>query len=493
MSSDPDVIKAVTSGERCEYCKKAGYGACVTKKSIAGGERALKADLLIVDNKIARIDAQGIKPESAETTVIDCTGKIVSPGFVDTHHHMWQTQLRGRHANDLFLDYMPKGNLAGKLFTPEDIFWGELGGVPGGHRRRNDDGASRAISATAASGIRSYFCYCPTMRLESWSTPLQFSQELMPDWLNVQLASLAEKQPFGDGRVRLGFAFEGYFLPQEYVSAIFEKVRASGVKLITSHYGRGPYWGQSSVVGTLSAYGLLKDDILLSHANGATPEDARLLTEANVHTSSTPDTELQMALGMPVCFRDDMISHASLGVDCHTSNSGILSQMRLALQSARGTTNQTFVAAGKVPRSMKHTAEEAFNLGTIKGARAVAMESEIGSIAVGKLADLVIWDGESPALVCAAEHDPVAAIVLHASVGDIDTVIVDGKIRKRGGKLVPVDVGDGKTMEWKEVAKELLVSRARIEKEHQKLDFAAATAGVMQLFQISPETLVDSV
>ncbi|KAF7298348.1 5-methylthioadenosine/S-adenosylhomocysteine deaminase n1 [Mycena kentingensis (nom. inval.)] len=106
---------------------------------------------------------------------------------------------------------------------------------------------------------------------------------------------------------------------------------------------------------------------------------------------------------------------------------------------------------------------------------------------------LYIWDGESPALVCGAEHDPVAAIVLHASVGDIDTVTVEGKIRKRGGKLVPVDVGDGKTMEWNEVAKELLVSRKRIENEHQKLDFAAATAGVMQLFQISPETLVDSV
>ena len=70
------------------------------------------------------------------------------------------------------------------------------------------------------------------------------------------------------------------------------------------------------------------------------------------------------------------------------------------------------------------------------------MESELGSIAVGKLADLVIFDARSPSMICAAEQDAVAAIVMHASVRDIETVIVDGKVRKLGGKLVPVDVGE---------------------------------------------------
>ena len=64
--------------------------------------------LLIEGNKIAQIAPQ-IAPLSAETQVIDCTGKIVSPGFVDTHHHLWQTQLKGRHANHTLLEYMPTG------------------------------------------------------------------------------------------------------------------------------------------------------------------------------------------------------------------------------------------------------------------------------------------------------------------------------------------------------------------------------------------------
>jgi cytosine/adenosine deaminase-related metal-dependent hydrolase len=54
--------------------------------------------------------------------------KIISPGFVDTHHHLWQTQLKGRHANELLLEYMASGNLQSSNYTREDLYWGQLGG-----------------------------------------------------------------------------------------------------------------------------------------------------------------------------------------------------------------------------------------------------------------------------------------------------------------------------------------------------------------------------
>lgn len=55
-------------------------------------------------------------------------GKIISPGFVDTHHHVWQTLLKGRHADQTLLQYLPAGNFTAALHSPQDVFWGQLAG-----------------------------------------------------------------------------------------------------------------------------------------------------------------------------------------------------------------------------------------------------------------------------------------------------------------------------------------------------------------------------
>ena len=65
--------------------------------------------LLIEGNKITRIAAQ-IDPPSESTEVIDCTAKLITPGFIDTHHHVWQTQVKGRHADHGLLEYMAPGS-----------------------------------------------------------------------------------------------------------------------------------------------------------------------------------------------------------------------------------------------------------------------------------------------------------------------------------------------------------------------------------------------
>ena len=115
-------------------------------------------DVLIEGNVIRKI-APGILDSLGPSTadhgikIIDCVGKIVSPGFVDTHHHLWQTQLKGRHAEQNLLGIMssgkhialifrlfrsaagaksltntPLGNMACYSFEPEDIYWGQLAG-----------------------------------------------------------------------------------------------------------------------------------------------------------------------------------------------------------------------------------------------------------------------------------------------------------------------------------------------------------------------------
>lgn len=67
----------------------------------------VQADILIKGNKIERISAT-IRAEPG-MEVLDCKNKIVAPGFIDTHRHMWSTALRGRHGDDLMEDYVSRG------------------------------------------------------------------------------------------------------------------------------------------------------------------------------------------------------------------------------------------------------------------------------------------------------------------------------------------------------------------------------------------------
>lgn len=213
----------------------------------------------------------------------------------------------------------------------------------------------------------------------------------------------------------------------------------------------------------LTKYSLMDKDILLSHCNGITASETSSVLSAGAHISSTPTTELQMGLGSPICFQEHLTEISSLGIDCHSAtSSSIIEQARLALQYTRGVHNQRSLDTSS-PLSMDTTTLQAFNLATVKGARAIGMADMIGSIAVGKFADLVFWDMRSPGMIVASEQDPVAAIVHHSSLRDVWGVMVDGVFRKREGMLAPVDVDGGRMMEWEDIAGEVLRSRVRIE------------------------------
>ena len=88
-----------------------------------------------------------------------------------------------------------------------------------------------------ASGIRSTYGYCPTPQVSSWTPDLAFAQDVIPPWVMETFEQLGKEAPFGEnGRVRLGFAFDGLFLPDEMVKNIFTSARSKGAQLITLHY-----------------------------------------------------------------------------------------------------------------------------------------------------------------------------------------------------------------------------------------------------------------
>lgn len=120
-----------------------------------------------------------------------------------------------------------------------------------------------------------------------------------------------------------------------------KKLEVNKVQLITYHYSRVPEQGTTSQTVELQGLGILDGRFLVSHGGNPSQEDADIYKRFGMHVSSTPSTELQMAMGSPVAaFRDDlgddMPRCCSLGIDCHSNNSAFIpGEARLGLQSAR--------------------------------------------------------------------------------------------------------------------------------------------------------------
>lgn len=125
-------------------------------------------------------------------------------------------------------------------------------------------------------------------------------------------------------------------------------------------------------------------------------------------------------------------------------------QMRLMLQSQRHLEHESQPGP---PLSMHRRCADVLEMATLGGAKAVGLESVIGSISPGKRADLLLIRCDSTRLV--PVHDPIGAIVQYANASDIDTVFIDGRIVKAHGKLTMV--------EWPRIREELRTSTARIQ------------------------------
>ncbi|KAL9057147.1 MAG: hypothetical protein Q9162_002475 [Coniocarpon cinnabarinum] len=491
-----------------------------------------KSDVLVEGPKIIRIAPE--IPTSKASTILDCHNKIISPGFIDTHHHVWQTQLKGQHANQTLRQYLSTGCFASFFYNAEDVFWGELSGtlealdsgtttvVDHSHANYSPDHSYAAVAATIASGIRSVFAYSPTPRAKCYKPKFELNFDVFPSWVMETFDKLAAHAPFANGRVLLGFGMDvGSFMPKEVLQPIFEHVVAAGAQLQTIHDTAGPsYASQTGRLYTLKEKGLLdpKMPTILSHANNLDAGAVSDLRQYNVWISNTPTSELQMGMvkvenPMPVALSDPALApYSSIGIDCHSMASAFMpSQLRELMQATRIHRHHEIYKQGKWYRALDGstrtgegfpTTEQAFNVATLGGARATGLADRIGRIKEGFAADLVIWDCLSPSMLAAAEQDPLAAIIFHSSIRDISGVLVDGIVRKWDGRLLDIEV-DSKALpgplakyhlpnrtEWSQVAAAVMNSRSRVYQEQEGVDWAQAEEAVAGVFNMNMETMV---
>ena len=191
---------------------------------------------------------------------------------------------------------------------------------------------------------------------------------------------------------------------------------------------------------SLAEQRLLGPDINLVHANFLTPEEFRAIANNGASVSITPEVEMQMGLGLPptgaaLAARANM----NIGTDVVTGvSTDMFTQMRFLIQTQRALTNDTFHKREAMPDKLVMTARQALELATIKSAQCFGLDGRIGSLTPGKEADIVLLRKTDINMRAAA--DPISAIVLHAGVANVDTVIVGGNIVKQNGKLTHRDL-----------------------------------------------------
>ena len=442
-----------------------------------------QGDVLIVDDRIAQIDHRIDAPDAE---VIDATNMIVSPGYVDTHRHIWQTQLRTVATDWSLFDYFVQmRSIYSGFYNPEDAYLGNHIGalealnagittiVDHCHILNSPDHSDEAVRGLDEAGIRGIFCYGLFENPPNWTAT---ELNLAEGWRQEDARRLRSTRfSSDDDRLVFGFA------PTEVTATDFDTTcaeiafaRELSARRISCHVSMGSYDQGLELVRRFGEAGILADDLLFVHGATLTDEELKWMADTGAAVSATPETELQMAMGHPVAVRASQAGvRTSLGIDIVSNYSGDMqAQMRLLLQAQRGVENSQLNGPLK---EVRFKAREVLDMATMGGATALGWDSRIGSLTPGKQADLIMTSCSSINMVPCI--DPVGALVLNANAADVDSVFVAGKRVKKDGQLIDVN--------WPHLATQLRQSSQRIVDGFHSIDRKAIETAAGAMFGFS--------
>ena len=405
------------------------------------------ADILVDGNRIA-----DIRPDiaAADAQVIDARGMIAMPGLVNAHHHTWETGLRGIAADWAGTDYRDHMHYGMALrFEAEDNYaatlFGALAQIDGGttalfdwcHNLRNSEMADASIDALEESGIRAVFGHGMAKPKPVVGTAPYWEKPHSRDEIHrLRTGRLSDDER----KVTLAMAILGPDLgTYEVACADIRLAREYGLLSSAHTWGRP---GQRMVpdgMRRLAAEGLLGQDHNVVHGNNLDDGELKIILDAGCTVTATPLAEMLTADRTASLGRVAALGgHPSLGTDLapHFSAS-MLPVMRHAFLHQREADNRSLAANGLWPPA-RHatTTRDVMAWATQGGAKALRLDDRIGTLTPGKRADLVLVRTDSMHMQGVLPAGNLAhAVVMYAESSDVDTVIIDGIIRKRAGKL----------------------------------------------------------
>ena len=391
-----------------------------------------RGDVLVEGDRIVAV---GPALSKGEVEVIDATDMIVMPGFVDSHRHIWEGLLRNI-GTDVPLEGRTSyiSSVLHKLapaFRPEDAYVGNLvsalGAIDAGittlldwsHIQGSPAHTDAVIQALNDSGLRAVFAY----GFPWWGK----WEERQPSWF---VRAATEHFSTKDQKLTLALAAPGPEFTDFEVTRDHWKLARETDARITTHVGVGSY-GQDGKVQEFGEGGLLGPDTTYIHCTTLNDTEIQMIVDTGGTVSLASPVEMMMGHGMPPIQKFlDRGLRPSLSVDVETNVPGdMFNQMRsvLGLQRAIASTE------GKTPVAAREVLEYA----TVEGARANGLDAKVGTLTPGKQADLIML--RTDRINVTPLNDPATAVVTGMDTGNVDTVLIAGRVMKRHGRLLHVD------------------------------------------------------
>ena len=397
-------------------------------------------DVLIEQDRISAV-RPGLDTAGAE--VIDARGMLVIPGLIDSHTHMWQCPLKGVGAGLWGMaDYSKHVFPLRERFSAIDMY----------------DATFAAGVEMLDKGITTVLDFCHNVM-----TPGHADEALRAHWDTGQRVlfsygmlgrfnTLEADQPWRLDQVRsLQRQVASHYSPLVRLGLALSSPEYAGMKLVANEIEVGralglPMTFHQNPPGQIRALhdaNLLDGDIVPVHANLATDDELDLVAACGGGISFTPEGEFGGGRSMSIIGRAHRAGVTpSLGVDVPSRVAlDVLSQMRLTFSVMRAEEATVERMTGRWPLERhpgtphvepRHMLEYV----TVNAARAVGLSDDLGRIAPGCLADIVLLRTGPYGL---SLGDPAAHVVLQSTVADVDTVIVNGTVRKRAGHLVDLE------------------------------------------------------
>jgi len=412
-----------------------------------------RADILVEDDRIAEV-APGIQTDDAE--IIDAPGMIAMPGLICCHRHLWMTLLRGFVSDGTWSSYLVETYWGRRpLYRPDDnyiaAYAGALEAIDAGVTTVLDfhdcsiapGHADASLDALDKSGLRAVFAYGLEGMPQFGEGTVPSSEALSPTapWHRDEALALRRGRLSDDNaRVTMGITTRNLeHLPFSCAERDLGLARDLGVRTVTTHAGSGALGSGAPLIGYLRDHGLLGPDLLISHGQSFTDEELDILAEHGVKIVVSVESELGQGAD-PVTWR--ALQHGvtvALGADSVGSLSGdMFRHMQFTLKVGRGSRARLLDQQGIAPTDVALSARDMLEIGTMGGARSLRLEDRIGSLTPDKQADIILISRDRIGLSSGAEPEQI--VVLQANGADVDTVLIGGRIVKRNGVLVDVDV-----------------------------------------------------